>query len=89
MFGGLLVVVTGVITLATHRVRPPWMRGRVSWRAYGCSQICLGSSVLIGTAPRVAGASAGWTFLLSGIALLPLLAGVACLSRAQPSRSWG
>lgn len=83
MMIGVLALVPGVITLATHRISLPWLRGRVNWRTYGWAEVCLGLSLLMNTAPRLAGASAGVAFLLSGIALLVIVPGVVCLSQAQ------
>jgi len=83
MMIGILALVPGVITLATHRVSLPWLRGRVHWRTYGWAEVCLGLSLLMNGAPRVAGASAGVAFLLSGIAFLVMGAGVVGLSQSH------
>ena len=83
MVVGIFVLAIGVITLTTQRVSPPWLRGSMAWRPYGWSQLCLGSFVLIETAPRIAGAPDDVAFALSIVALLPLVAGLMCLSRAQ------
>jgi len=80
---GVLVLVHGVITLAIRRIIWPWLRARMTWRLYGWSQVCFGSSVLLDTIPPVAGASAGLRFLLSGVAFLPIIAGIVCVSRAK------
>jgi hypothetical protein len=83
MIAGLFVLVGGVVTLTAGRVIQPWLRERVIWRPYGWAQVSLGLMVLIGTTPRIAGASAGLVFVLSAVALLPLAAGIVFLFRAQ------
>jgi hypothetical protein len=79
---GVFVLAFGAIVLTTRRL-PPWLREKMLWRPYGWSQLCFGAFVLIETAPRIAGAPAALGLALSIVAVVPLVAGLVCLNRAQ------
>jgi hypothetical protein len=81
-------IVIGAVTLVRRRAALPWLQRRpVRWKPWGWALITLGLFTLLETVPRLAGFSAGWTFVLSCLAILLLPVGFWLQGRAQPSRA--
>ena len=82
----ILAIAAGVVTVRSGRVPVPWLRGRVLWQRWGWAMVALGLFMILESVPRLAGFSAGWVFVLSTIALLPLAVGLILQLRAQLPR---
>jgi hypothetical protein len=83
----ILAIAAGVVTVRSGRVALPWLRGRVLWQPWGSAMVALGLFMVLESMPRLAGFSAGWVFVLSSAALLPLAVGLILQLRAQLPRT--
>ena len=70
---GLLALTTGVVSLARQQLFP-CLRHRARWQPWAWSTIMFGLFLVTETVPRLADATAGWTFALSLAAFAPLVA---------------
>lgn len=80
-------VTSGAVTVSTGRVAVPWLRGRVIWQRWGWAMVALGLFMVLEAAPRLAGSSDGWLFVLSNVAALPLAVGLILNHSAQMPRA--
>jgi len=83
----ILAIAAGTVTVRSGRVAVPWLRGRVLWNRWGWAMVALGLFMVLESVPRLAGLSAGWVYLLSSAALLPLGLSLILQLRAQLPRA--
>jgi hypothetical protein len=83
---GALLVVAGVIGLTGRRVVALRARQRLAWRPYGWGQLFLGVFTGIESVPRLAGLSSRVLLMTSAVAVVPLVAAILMLIKAQRAR---
>ncbi|HEX4726390.1 MAG TPA: hypothetical protein VH298_01240 [Jatrophihabitans sp.] len=83
----ILAIAAGAVTVRSGRVAVPWLRGRVIWQRWGWAMVALGLFMVLEAMPRLVGYSDGWVFVLSSVAVLPLVIGLVLNHSAQLPRA--
>jgi hypothetical protein len=84
---GVFSFAVGAATLIRQQAVFPWARKRARWDLLGRGQMLFGLGWLVATAPRLAGATAGWALIFTGVALVPWAASCDFMVRAKLPRT--